>query len=148
MTENYSQNIQLFEEFPNIMRGIQLMSRMWESNKRLLKPGKNSIEFVYKGSSSAQNHVFRIERIPKDSPPKLMAYSGDPPQSGPQRRPGSPLISSATQAERDKLKNDFGILPVYPDETGDWRKDLEEDTPKEFYTDFIEHAMRMCNRKR
>jgi hypothetical protein len=33
------------------MVGVQVMSKMWQSNKRLVRSGKNSIEFVYKGFS-------------------------------------------------------------------------------------------------
>jgi hypothetical protein len=148
MIENYEKFIQQLEEYPNTSKGILIMCEKWQSNKRLVKTGTNSIEFVYKGSLDGQNHVFRIETIQKNGPPSLVAYSGDPQQAGAQRRPGSPLISTAAPAERDKLKNYFGVLPMNLDETGDWRKDLDEDIPKEFYADFIEHAMRMCRRKR
>ncbi len=107
------------------MMGIQQMSKMWQSNRRLVKTVKKSIEFVCRGPLGPQNHVFRIERIPKESLPKLVAYAGDPPQDTTQRK----TRKSADIRYCARRKGE--ILPVNPDKTRDWRKDLKEDTPRE-----------------
>jgi len=144
MTENYEKFIQSLEDCPNICKGIEIMCKVWQSNKRLIKSGKTSLEFVHKGSLGSQNHVFRVERMRKGIPPTLTAYSGDPQRTGVLGRPGSPMISSTTAEDKEKLKRDFGLIPANLDGSGDWRRDLDEDIPREYYIHFVEHAMRMC----
>jgi hypothetical protein len=144
MTQRVAEYAQFLLKHPLVLKGIETMVDKWESNKRTIRAGKYSIEFIFRGRQDKRTHVFHIEKMPMDPLPRLVIYSGDSQHKGAHKRQGSPLVAGASLSDKEKLKNVFKIESDRPDEMGEWRKSLSDDTPPEFYAEFIEFAMYAC----
>ncbi len=129
---------QLFTGYPNVANGVRKMIELWEDGPRTVARGEDdlSLYFVY----AVRRHAFRVETATRGRAPRLVIYTGtnDP-------RRGSPLVKGANAEDVQKLAKDFGI-PENKDGRPDWLKSLTETTSTAFYTDFVEHALKMVRR--
>jgi hypothetical protein len=109
------------------------MKQQWEiSGRKVDSKSKLSVQFHVKNAEDG--HVaFRVARATKKKPPEVVIFSG---KNSSNR--GSPLLKRVIEKDKQKIK-DLG----FKDDKPGWRKLLSENTEPDFYTNFVEHALKM-----
>jgi hypothetical protein len=123
-----------FKGSPNVLKGLANMIAIWRRNQLEIGPNIKSIYFT----CSKQRVAFRVEFPKAGKVPRIVVYSGVNDANR-----GSPLIKGANEEDVNKLKYLLGVSGEETDKP-DWRRDLYENTSEEFYHDFINYALSMC----
>jgi hypothetical protein len=125
-----------FKGSPNVLKGLANMLAIWRRNQ--LDIGLKKESFYFK--CSTKRVAFRVEFPKAGKVPRIVVYSGVNDANR-----GSPLIKGANKEDVDKLKYLLGISNEET-EKPDWKRELYENTSEEFYHDFINYALSMCEK--